>query len=114
MVACVRSAVSRVLRLTLLTHDIVEAVLDRRQPAVMTLAVLMRPFAVGWDAQRAIGLSPGTSTTPLCAHHMTPFFERRPIDPTNGSCVENSNSEPNDVKTNRTMPPRPRSSNALI
>jgi len=40
------------LRLTLLAPAIVEAILDGRQPAEMTLAVLMRPFAVGCDAQR--------------------------------------------------------------
>ena len=45
------SYVSRVLRFTLLTPDIVEAILDGRQPAAMTLAVLMRPFAVGWGTQ---------------------------------------------------------------
>ena len=45
------SYVGRVLRLTLLAPDIVEAILDGRQPAEMTLAVLMRPFAVGWRKQ---------------------------------------------------------------
>ena len=40
------SYVGRVLRLTLLAPDIVEAILGGRQPADMTLAVLMRPFAV--------------------------------------------------------------------
>ena len=45
------SYVSRVLRLTLLAPAIVEAILDGRQPAGMTLAVLMRPFAVGWGEQ---------------------------------------------------------------
>jgi hypothetical protein len=35
-----------VLRLTLLAPDIVEAILNGRQPAEMTLAVLMQPFAV--------------------------------------------------------------------
>ena len=44
------SYVGRVLRLTLLAPDIVEAILDGRQPAEMTLAVLMRPFAVEWAA----------------------------------------------------------------
>ena len=43
--------VGRVLRLTLLSPDIVEAILGGRQPAEMTLAVLMRPFAVGWREQ---------------------------------------------------------------
>jgi hypothetical protein len=46
------SYVGRVLRLTLLAPDIVEAILDGRQPAEITLAVLMRPFAVGWTEQR--------------------------------------------------------------
>ena len=42
------SYVGRVLRLTLLAPEIIEAILDGRQPAEMTLAVLMRPFAVEW------------------------------------------------------------------
>jgi hypothetical protein len=45
--------VGRVLRLTLLAPDLVEAILAGRQPAEMTLAVLMRPFPVGWREQRA-------------------------------------------------------------
>jgi hypothetical protein len=45
------SYMSRVLRLTLLAPEIIEAILDGRQPAAMTLAVLMRPFAVEWAAQ---------------------------------------------------------------
>ena len=45
------SYVGRVLRLTLLAPHIVEVILDGRQPAAMTLAVLMRPFAVGWKWQ---------------------------------------------------------------
>ena len=58
------SYVSRVLRLTLLAPDIVEAILDGRQPAEMTLVALMRPFAVGWherapgDRQKVGGESP--------------------------------------------------------
>jgi hypothetical protein len=43
--------VGRVLRLTLLAPDIVEAILSGRQPVEMTLAVLMRLFAVGWTAR---------------------------------------------------------------
>ena len=46
------SYVCRVLRLTLLAPDIVDAVLDGRQPRAMTLAGLMKPFAVGWGEQR--------------------------------------------------------------
>ena len=50
--------VGRVLRLTLLAPDIVEAVLNGRQSAEMTLAVLMRPFPVGWREQRAEMVGP--------------------------------------------------------
>jgi hypothetical protein len=46
------SYVSRVLRLTLLAPDIVEAILDGRQPEVVALSALMRPFAVDWEVQR--------------------------------------------------------------
>ena len=47
------SYVGRVLRLTLLAPDIVEAILNGRQPVEMTLAVLVRPFSVLWEAQRS-------------------------------------------------------------
>jgi hypothetical protein len=46
------SYVGRVLRLTLLAPDIVEAILGGRQPAEMTLATLMRQFSVIWEQQR--------------------------------------------------------------
>ena len=51
------SYVSRVLRLTLLAPDIVEAILDGRQPADMTLALLMQPFGVLWEEQVEAGFS---------------------------------------------------------
>ena len=38
------SYVRRVLRVTLIASDIVDAILSGRQPAEVTLAVLMRPF----------------------------------------------------------------------
>jgi hypothetical protein len=47
------SYVGRVLRLNLLSPEIVEAILDGRQPADITLAALLRPFPVGWWEQRA-------------------------------------------------------------
>ncbi|WP_203075737.1 hypothetical protein [Falsiroseomonas ponticola] len=46
------SYVSRVLRLTLLAPDMVEAILDGRQPEGMTLPALMKPFSVEWKEQR--------------------------------------------------------------
>ena len=54
------SYVGRVLRLTLLAPDIVEAILNGRQPAEMTLAVLMQPFPVAWREQRADFFKKGT------------------------------------------------------
>ena len=44
-----KSYVSRVLRLTLLAPEIVEAILDGRQPEGMTLQGLLEPFPVEWD-----------------------------------------------------------------
>jgi hypothetical protein len=38
--------------------DVVEAILDGRQPPETTLAVLMRPFAVAWTAIRSDALYP--------------------------------------------------------
>ena len=63
MVAFVRSGASRILRMTLLAPDIVEAILDGRQPPDMTLAALMRPFAVEWSEQVAVRYSSQTSRT---------------------------------------------------
>ena len=45
------SYVGRILRLTLLAPDIVEAIMGGRQPAEVTLAVLMRRFPVRWATQ---------------------------------------------------------------
>ncbi len=45
------SYVSRLLRLTLLAPDLVEAILDGRQPEGMTLPELMEPFPVEWTEQ---------------------------------------------------------------
>jgi hypothetical protein len=47
------SYVGRVLRLTLLAPDIVEAILNGRQPAGLQLDRLLRRFPVGWRKQWA-------------------------------------------------------------
>ncbi|WP_198368792.1 hypothetical protein [Roseomonas rosulenta] len=47
------SYVSRVLRLTLLAPDIVEAILDGRQPEGVTLPGLMERSPERWDEQHA-------------------------------------------------------------
>ena len=46
-----RTYVGDVLRLTLLAPWVVEAIVEGRQPMEMTLPVLMKPFAVGWEGQ---------------------------------------------------------------
>ena len=48
------SYVSRMLRLTLLAPDIVEAILDGRQPDGITLPGLMEGVAVVWDEQNRL------------------------------------------------------------
>ncbi len=47
------SYIARVLRLTLLSPEIIEAILEGRQSAEMSLAPLMRSFPVGWGEQRS-------------------------------------------------------------
>ena len=47
-----RGYVGRLLHLTLLAPDIVEAILAGRQPEGLTLAVLAGGVPVGWDVQR--------------------------------------------------------------
>ncbi len=47
------SYIARVLRLTLLAPDIVEAILDGRQPAELQLDHLLAPLPVEWERQRA-------------------------------------------------------------
>ena len=41
------------LRLTLLAPDMVEAILDGRQAAAITLARLMEPLPAEWEQQRS-------------------------------------------------------------
>ena len=46
------SYVTRVLRLTLLAPDIVEAILGGQQTKKMTLTALMEPFPAEWERQK--------------------------------------------------------------
>jgi hypothetical protein len=46
--------VSRVLRLTLLVPEIVEAILDGRQPTEMGLDDLLTGFSLEWEGQRSL------------------------------------------------------------
>ena len=47
-----RGYLGRILQLTLLAPDIVEAILDGRQPLELGLPALMEPFPLKWDVQR--------------------------------------------------------------
>ena len=46
--------VSRLLRLTLLAPDIVEAILDGRQVPGLQLEALLKPIPVEWERQKAV------------------------------------------------------------
>ncbi|MEO0809855.1 MAG: hypothetical protein AAFW82_04315 [Pseudomonadota bacterium] len=43
---------TRVLRLTMLAPDIIEAILDGRQGLEITLAQLLEPFPASWGEQK--------------------------------------------------------------
>jgi hypothetical protein len=49
-----KTYISQVLRLTLLAPEIVEAVLDGRQPAGLQLDDLLRGFPLGWERQHVL------------------------------------------------------------
>jgi hypothetical protein len=58
------SYLSRILRLTLLAPDIVEALLDGRQSTTLQLESMLKPFPVEWESQRKAFLS-GDDQRPL-------------------------------------------------
>ena len=65
------SYLSRILRRTLLAPDIVEAILNGRQPNGLALASLMGPIPVGWEKQRLKFGLPGTTSS-----HMRSDWDR--------------------------------------
>ncbi len=58
------SYLSRILRLTLLGPDLVEAVLDGRQLATLQLESMLKPFPIEWEAQRKVFLMGGDQGPP--------------------------------------------------
>lgn len=52
---------ARLLRLSLLAPEIVDAIMDGRQPESVTLANMIDPFPLDWKEQRIRFLQPGTS-----------------------------------------------------
>lgn len=51
---------ARLMRLSLLSPEIVEAIMDGRQPAHVTLANLMDPFPLDWKEQHALWIEEQT------------------------------------------------------
>jgi hypothetical protein len=47
-----RGHVGSILRLTLLAPDIIEAILDGRQPEGLGLPALLKPFPLAWGRRR--------------------------------------------------------------
>ena len=52
---------ARLVRLSLLAPEIVDAIMEGRQPESVTLATMMDPFPLDWKEQRIRFLQPGTS-----------------------------------------------------
>jgi hypothetical protein len=52
------SFVSRILRLAYLSPTVVEAILDGKYPAELTMKDLMEPFPMDWSMQEKIFLQP--------------------------------------------------------
>ena len=69
-------------RLTLLAPDIVEAILDGRQPEVLGLRALLEPFPIEWGQQRtnwfgAVEGSEKATGEEIAAAHSAPRTEYR-------------------------------------
>jgi hypothetical protein len=65
-----RGYLGTLLRLTLLAPDVVEAILDGREPDGLALPGLIRPIPSAWDEQRATLESRGSRTPAVCGAHV--------------------------------------------
>lgn len=73
-----RSLICRVLRLTLLAPDIVEDILDGRQPAELQMGALLKRFPVEWEQQtRHLGLIQEVPERSPGLPHFTPPLRRQ-------------------------------------
>lgn len=59
------SFISRIIRIASLAPEIVDAILDGRQPAHLTLKHLMTPFPVEWEKQKLLLMRPHSSNIQL-------------------------------------------------
>jgi hypothetical protein len=82
-----RGYLGRILLLTLLAPDIVEAILDGTQPAGLGLPRLMEPFPVGWDEQRA-ALGGVSNRTDRWQNEGAEADLRQPRRPLGAGCVK--------------------------
>jgi len=71
-----RGYVGSILRLTLLAPDIVQAILDGRQPDGLALSDLLKPFPLDWKHQRA-GLNTPPRVQAACQAVTTNAFNPR-------------------------------------
>ena len=80
-----RGYVGSILRLTLLAPDIIQAILDGRQPDGLGLPALLKPFPLEWEGQRTtwlFGCDPAASKSP-CTSAQTVCESAR----TTGACT---------------------------
>jgi hypothetical protein len=68
-----RGYIGKMLRLTLLAPDIVEAILDGRHPAELASPRLIEQLPVEWSKQRQTLLNPGPVP---CSLHVQPSLDR--------------------------------------
>jgi hypothetical protein len=78
------SYVCRVLRLTLLAPEIVEAILDGRQAAEVTLPVLMNPFPAEWSGHRRLVFGTDAAHREPCGQHQRFRHTRGPSSESHG------------------------------